>query len=339
MGTDPNDKRLSDGNTEKREFFLNNVIQLRNNAVLFEKNDAGFFKCIFASDEFSEMMECSIEEAVALMNRPDFETTHIEDRPALRAFIQKRSTVDNKSTITVRKITAKGNIIWCSIHCAFIDDFGTGYIYCTYNDVTAFKEYEDRMRNSYTELGDRFYREDESTLGMFQVNLTKDYCEDIRGKDLFVTDCDMYTYSEIVRLRAGNFPILTEQEAFLNTFGPGNLLELYKNGTSKISMFLFSKRSDGTVCYVNYTAVLTTHPTSGNTIAFITEKECNRDKVNETLTNKILAKQFDMVAYIANGKYGVVIGDASNIERGGIFPHSKSGEYDKYISSQVKPVL
>ena len=62
-------------------------------------------------------------------------------------------------------------------------------------------------------------------------------------------------------------------------------------------------------------------------------------KVESILLNEILGRQFDMVAYLSNGKYGVIIGDSSLIEKGSIFPKERQGDYLTYLKSQVLPVL
>ena len=74
-------------------------------------------------------------------------------------------------------------------------------------------------------------------------------------------------------------------------------------------------------------------------IAFITERECNSKKVEETLTSKILAEQFDMVAYLTNEQYGVTIGEAAKVKQGSIFPTTAGGNYQHYLEGRVYPVL
>ena len=102
---------------------------------------------------------------------------------------------------------------------------------------------------------------------------------------------------------------------------------------------LYSRRRDGRDCFVELSATLTRHPLTGDMIAFMTERECNAEKVRETLMDKILAQQFDMVAYLVDGSYGVSIGDAARITRGSIFPITRFGGYQQYLDSQVRPAL
>ncbi|MCR5089140.1 MAG: response regulator [Oscillospiraceae bacterium] len=68
-------------------------------------------------------------------------------------------------------------------------------------------------------------------------------------------------------------------------------------------------------------------------------REENNRLVREMLLSKILVRQFDMVAYIQKGAYGVTIGDKARITEGSIFPNTRYGLYDQYLAEQVIPVL
>ncbi len=68
-------------------------------------------------------------------------------------------------------------------------------------------------------------------------------------------------------------------------------------------------------------------------------RERNNEVVRKMLLSKILVRQFDMVAYIRKGTYGVTIGDPERITKGSIFPKTRYGLYDRYLSEQVIPVL
>ena len=85
--------------------------------------------------------------------------------------------------------------------------------------------------------------------------------------------------------------------------------------------------------------VLSENPSSGDLIAFATERDYNAEKVNDVVLKKALVEQYDMITYLIDGSYGVVIGDSSRITRGSIFPKEISGNYAEYVENQVKPVL
>ena len=320
--------------------FLRNIRQMSNNAVLIRRHSDGRLETVFVSREFADMMECDPEEAMDLMNGLRFyKTTNPEDRPLVRSMLQNRVAYDGSTSLTIQKITAKKNRIWCNIHYSFIDDFGEHYIYCTYSDVTALKQHEDRLRTTYSSLGNNFYHVNDRTLALFRVNLTRDTFEEVKGRDLFDTDSIAYTYSESLRQRASHFPIRSEQSQFIQHFSRDRLCAGYLEGKNNISQVLYSIRKDGRSCFVNITAAITRHPLTGDIVAFITEQDCNSDKVKETLMDKILAQQFDMVCYLVNGQYGVTIGQTTQVKRGNIFPATSSGEYQLYLDNQVYPVL
>ncbi|MBQ9708704.1 MAG: response regulator, partial [Firmicutes bacterium] len=191
----------------------------------------------------------------------------------------------------------------------------------------------------YSSLGLNFYNENEKTLALFRVNLTKDIFEEVKGRDLYDTDSIAFTYSESMRQRSRFFPIASEQEKFIKKFDRENLSAGYVEGKSSVSQVLYSIRKDGKSCFVKISASITRHPLTGELVAFITEQECNSEKVKDTLMGKILAKQFDMVCYLVNGQYGVTIGQRGSISRGNVFPVSSNGSYVQYLTNQVFPVL
>ncbi|MBR1780907.1 MAG: response regulator [Oscillospiraceae bacterium] len=325
---------------EARAHFLRNIRQMSNSAVLIRRHGDGRLETIFASQAFADMMECSVDEAMELMNGLRFyKSTDPEDRPLVRSMLQNRVAYDGSTSLTIQKITARKNRIWCNVQYSFIDDFGEHYIYCTYSDVTTLKQHEDRLRATYSSLGNNFYHVNDRTLALFRVNLTRDAFEELKGRDLFDTDSIAYTYSESLRQRAAHFPIHSEQAQFLQAFSKDSLSAGYLEGKTRVTQVLYSIRRDGRSCFVNITAAITRHPLTGDMVAFITEQECNSDKVKETLTDKILAQQFDMVCYLVNGQYGITIGQTAQVKRGNIFPATNSGEYQVYLDNQVYPVL
>ena len=333
-------KDASDQEKSVQDHFINLIQQMEIAGVLLRETDEGKFECIFASKEFAEMMECTVQFAMEMMSGKNLiATTHQDDRLSVKRMLRRKISEEGTKFLTIRKTTAKGNEIWCKTYYSFIENFGEHYIYCIYFDVTNSKVYAERLRTTYMTIGNSFYRENKNTLGMFHVNLNKNKIEDIKGNDLFATDSVMRPYSEVIKLRSTSYIIDNERENFLKNFSVENLSKKYLRGENQISMYLFSRRKDGHLCYVKITAGLTRHPITGEIIAFISEQEADNEKVESTLLDKILARQFDMVAYLANGKYGVVVGDAALIEKGSIFPITETGIYEEYLRNQVMPVL
>ena len=325
---------------EARTHFLRNINQMKGNAVLLRRHEDGRLESVYVSDAFARMMECTVVEALHMADGMGFfRMTHPEDRPFVRSMLKRRVADDGSGNLTIQQITAKRNRIWCNVHFAFIDDFGEQYIYCTYTDVTLLKQYEERLRSVYTSLGASFYQVDEKTLALLRVNLTRNTVEETKGRDLFPTDSSHLPFSELMARRAENYPISAERERLLKTFDRERMSAGYLEGRVTATETLYSRRRDGRDCYVEFSASMTRHPLTGDIIAFVTERECNAEKTRETLMSKILAQQFDMVAYLVDGKYGVSIGDASRITKGSIFPTTRFGDYQQYLETQVLPVL
>ena len=147
---------------ESRAHFLRNIRQMKSNAVLLRQHEDGRLESVYVSDSFAKMMEYDDpDEALRQMDGMGFfRSTHPEDRPFERSVIKRRVTDDGSSDLTIQKITAKRNHIWCNVHYAFIDDFGEHYIYCIYSNVTVLKRYEERLKSVYTSLGSNFYQVD-----------------------------------------------------------------------------------------------------------------------------------------------------------------------------------
>ena len=76
---------------EMQERFLSGMTRIRGNAVLMRRHEDGRLECLFASEQFARMMECTAEEAVRLMDGLGFfHTTHPEDRPFVRSMLRRR---------------------------------------------------------------------------------------------------------------------------------------------------------------------------------------------------------------------------------------------------------
>ena len=324
-----------------RIHFMKVITQMNNNACLVREFDDGHLEAVYVTPAFSQMMECdSHEQAMRWMDGDGFfKSTHPDDRAAVREMVKNRVGADGTQDLTIRKITHRGNAIWCAVHYAFIDDFDAHFVYCTYSDVTKLKKYEDQLQSIYTSLGDNFYQADEDTLVRLRANLTRDVIEEGGGAARFSSSDAGMPYSESMRRRVVYLPIEEERRVFLDTFSVEALARGYMDGHITASRVLYTRLPDESVCYVKITANVTRHPMTGDLVAFITEESNNPEKLATTIQGKILAKQFDLVAYIARDRYDVAIGDASLIAHGNIFPREKHGSYSHYLESQIIPAL
>ena len=324
---------------DARNHFLHNIQQMGNNAVLMQRHPNGRMDPVYISPEFARMMETSVAEARAMLTGSGFfKSTVADDRPLVRSMLERRVAFDGSNRLTIQKITAKHNKVWCNVHCAFIDDFDEHYIYFTYTDVTTLKQYEERLRSTYSSLGNNFYQSGENTLSNLRVNLTRNVFEEIQGVDTYDTDTLRNSYSEALQLRLCHFPIESERKRLATSFARERLIQQYVSGSPNTSIMLYSVRKNGMSCFVNISASVTRHPLSGDIVAFITERQCNSEKVKNVLTDKILSQQFDLVAYLVDGQYGITIRDPGRIGHG-VLPTSRQGDYQTWIDSQVIPAL
>ena len=326
---------------ESRVHFLRVVSQMNNNACLYEMNADGTLSTVYVTPAFCDMMGCSTrEDTLRLMDGDGFyASTCEEDRPAVRDMLTNRTGADGGRDLTIRKISAKGDLVWCNAHYAFIDDYDRHYVYCTYSDVTVLKKYEEQLQSIYSSLGANFYQSDDHTLMRLRVNLSRDEVEESGGALRFYSDGAVPSYTAFMRSRASYFPIDRERDAFWNTFSIDALTRTYLDGRVSSGLVLYSILPDDTVSYVKLTANVTRHPLTGDLVAFISEEPNNPEKLASTIQGKILAKHFDLVAYIARDTYDVAIGDSSLIRHGSIFPREKHGSYRDYLENQVIPAL
>ena len=326
---------------ESHENFLQVVYLVNNIACLFVQNKDGSLSAEYVTPSFVTLMECGTqEEALELMDGENlFSNTWPEDRPILKDILANQVGEDGEPDITIRLTSRKGNMIWCTIHFAFIDDYGKHYIYATFADITKWKRYEEQLQSVYTSLGESFHQTNDDLLARVRANLTENYVEEANGASSFIPGHDRKTYTDYLAIRSSYLPIAEERQLFLETFSTEALTKSYMDGVVAVSKVLYSRLPNNAVFYVKITANVTRHPMSGNLIAFITEESNNPEKLATTINGKILAKQFDLVAYIARDIYDVAIGDASMIAHGNIFPKVKHGSYRNYLETQIIPAL
>lgn len=326
---------------ESRVNFMRAISQLNNIACLIKQNDDGSITTVYATQAFCDLMECkSLHDACSFMDGNGYiNSTHRDDREKVLRILKNRDAEAGSKGITLRKISEKGNEVWCNAHYAFIDEWGERYVYCTYANVDKLKRYEDQLQSIYMSLGENFYQADEDTLVLMQSNLTTDRIEDVMGVADFNIASEGLPYSDALVRRAEYFPIEEERAEFLRALSAETLIKAYLDGEVKSSMVLYSRLPDDSVSYVKITTNVTRHPVTDDMIVFIKEEPNNPEKLLSTIRGKILAKQFDLVAYIARDRYDVAIGDSDLIEHGNIFPKERSGSYINYIESQIISAL
>ena len=319
---------------DERQKFIDTIKQLGNNAILLLIHKDGNTEALFISQDYAAMMEDTPEN---LMHSDFRASIYPEDISLAEYMLTNHESQDKSHKIRIRNVTSKNNIKWCDVHFAFVNLNGEDYIYITYSDITLFKSYEEKMRTSYDSIGQNFYHQDKFTLGMFRADLTLDILEEVRGRDTFSTDKAQNVYSDLLKLRAKHYINFTERRKFLETFSVDSLLDAYIKGKIGTRQVLLSRRENGSICYVELSAMMTRNPLNGHVIAFITERECNNSKVYQTIVDKILVRQFEMIAYMAIGKYHVTVSD--DLPEGSILPKNMHDTFNSYIHDEIVPIL
>ena len=320
-------------------FFEKIFHSLDTNAVLMRVEPDGKYFPIWCSKEFLEMIEGTAEEFIAMESGGAMNSIHPDDRKEVAYLFQNHVTRNGTNSLNIRKRTVKGKWLWVNVHYSFVEEGGIWYAYCLYFDITALKESERQAKNMYEGIRNELENISADSLISLRLNLTQGIVEDCRGHGLYAVDVRGMKISDNFDKRVENFPLERDKRRFKRNFSTAKLLSAYQNGITNLSDVFFCKLANGQKCFVDYNVTLSKNPTTGDIMAFTTERECNNEMVNDAILHKALVEQYDMITYIIDGNYGVVIGDAKRIARGSIFPKKKVGSYTQYVEEQVKPVL
>ncbi|MBQ7197053.1 MAG: response regulator [Synergistaceae bacterium] len=324
--------------SEAEKNLFETITQLGNSAILILLRDNGKHEAVYVSPEYAKMMEDTPENITRFNEAGDFrEVIYPDDWPVVQYILENHEAPDKSKQIQIRKITAKNNIIWCKVHYAFLTVGNKNYIYLTFEDITLFKNMETKVRSSYDSIGQNFYHHDKLTLGIFRVNLTLDILEEVKGRDLFSSDSNQTVFSEFMNKRARNYINFIERKKLLETFNTDNLIDIYIKGRVTSRQVLLSRRENGNICYVEFAAIMTRNPVTGHIVAFISERECNNSKVYQTIVDKILARQFEMIAYMAIGSYHITVSE--DLQEGSILPKLLHETFSSYINEEIVPIL
>ena len=190
---------------------------------------------------------------------------------------------------------------------------------------------EDRVSAMYNELRDELSAITKDRLAVFRVNLTKDIIEDRAGTDLYETDITAKSYTEMMLNR---FPDLLIKPA--ETYGPGlftreGLMEQFKNGRNNASETVYAQRKHVKNGFFRMDATLVQQPITGDIIAFITERDYNKDIIDKTIWNKVLGEQYDGIAYIASGQLGTILDSNAESVSGSVVPGKDETDYEAYV--------
>lgn len=323
--------------TFKTGFYEKLFGLLDNNSVFMRVDSDGRYYPIWCSQEFTEMIEGTEEDFIRAESGGSMRTIHPDDRDDVAYLFKHHVAKDGTNRLNIRKQTLKGNWIWVCVHYAFTEEDGVQYAYCSYFDVTELKESQRQTQAMYDELNKELVALSNDSLAALRSNLTKGIVEEVHGRDLY--DCDRAgaKIEELISVRMANMPIESDRENYVKVFDLEKLKEKYYRGEGASSLVIFSRRQSGRQCFIKYSAAMRKDPVTGDVIVLSVETEYNSETVTEVLNNKVLAKEYDMVTYLVDGNYGVVIGDPELLGKGSIFPKKKNGKYLQYIKEQVIP--
>ncbi len=207
-----------------------------------------------------------------------------------------------------------------------------------YRIIAQAERNEERLGALYSELRGSLDDLTKDSLSVFRVNLTKDLIEERDGSGLYDSDLAARSYTELTDARR-EYHLIEQSESEDRLFARDGLIRHFQEGHTTAEEVGFIRAASGQTCFVRRKATLATQPVTGDVIAFITERVNNDEMVNEALLNKALVGQFDMITYLVDGRYGVVIGDRGAAKKGSIFPERNDGWYEDYVQRQLAPVL
>ncbi|MBQ8161426.1 MAG: response regulator [Clostridia bacterium] len=291
---------------------------------------------VFGCETFEEFRELTGNTFRGIVHPEDYETVQASVKEQIDA-----NENNGLRNMQYRIVRADGMVRW-------IDDYGhfthlPGYgpvFYVFINDITeehiAQEEFARRSK-VYEGMIDQLNDVADESLTVFRTNITTGIIEEARGRDLYPTDYKGGSIAASAEIRSNSFLVPGDKEKYDEIFKLENLVERYYKGEGPVSFVGYVRRHSGKQCFVKFSGSAVVDPVSGDVIAFGVETEYNAEKVTEVLNQQVLARQYDMVAYIVGDNYGVVIGDAAHIAHGNIFPVKRDGSYSEYIQKQVIP--
>jgi len=162
----------------------------------------------------------------------------------------------------------------------------------------------------------------------------KDEIEELDGAELYDGDRSCTSYSALIAARR---PYVLTETGEADRLTRRALLDAYAAGETEAAAVVPIRRPDGRICFVRLAAALTEQPETGDVMAFITETDHNDQTVGETVLQTTLREHYDMVAYLAGERFGVVIGDLNHSRRGSLAPCVRTGDYASYLDACVLP--
>ena len=169
-------------------FYERLFASLDNNSVLMRVDTDGSYRPIWCSREYAEMMEGTCEECLHYESGEVTSSVHADDKDEVDYLFKNHETRDGTNSLSIRKSTVQGNVIWVNVHYAFVEDGGVQYAYCTYTDVTELKQSQQQTLAMYQQLNKELDALSSQSLAALRSNLTKGVVEEVHGTDLYDVD-------------------------------------------------------------------------------------------------------------------------------------------------------
>ena len=318
-----------------------------------EQIPGGFFiyradtrmELLYVNNAVLDMYGCKNEEEFRELTGYTFRgMVHPEDYEKIDQSIREQihsQDSANRDHVEYRIIRKDGSIRWVDDYGHFAQFPGYGDVFYVFiSDITEqylAQEESYRRAGVYNAMLENLHNAADTSLTVFRGNLSTGLIEEASGIDLYHTDKKGVLFEEAENVRRESLLLDVDKGRYEECFRIERLMELFYKGAPPATFVAYCRRESGRQCFVHFTRSVAHAPTSGDLILFGTETEYNDEKVSEVLNKKVLAQQYDMVTYIVDNNYSVVIGDASKIVKGSIFPERRSGLYTDYIHDQVLP--
>lgn len=318
-----------------------------------EQIPGGFFiyradestKLLYVNNAVFNMYGCETEEEFRTLTGYTFRgMVHPQDYESVNQSISEQTHSEemrNRDHVEYRIIRRDSSIRWVDDygHLAQYPGYGSVY-YVFISDITEHylaQEESYRRAGVYTSMAEQLHAEGDSCLTACRCNLTTGLIEEAAGSDLFDSDAVGSGIDAFAESRRNSLLVEGDRKRYDECFKIESLMDRFYKGAPPATFVAYCRRLSGRQCFVRFTRAVAHAPTSGDLILFATESEYNDEKVSEVLNEKVLAQQYDMVTYIVDNNYSVVIGDASKIGKGSIFPKHHDGVYTDYVHDQVLP--
>ena len=207
------------------------------------------------------------------------------------------------------------------------------FLLLTYSITDRIIDSEASQKAKFDEMKSELDSVTKDSLAVFRVNLTKDLIEEIGGNDLYDEDRKERSFSRFIENREKHTVYREDPKPVYAE----DLIRQFREGHDTVHSVFLTRRQNGRLGFVRFKASMAEQPSTGDVIAFVTERDWNNEIVNKTLLDGALAEQYDMIAFVVNGQYRVVTSGSGAGEKGSVIPEKATGPYVDYIRCELLP--